>query len=85
MSLRIFQCSDADAAFIGPWYDNLQCGDTVRWFTQEIKAQYDTLPEPVPVQDITVAQTKGMCLLGPMPNVDTRHNWVTQDFASVVQ
>lgn len=80
MEFAIYQCSDADAAFLGlsnangivPW---------VEWLSGSRKAQYaaDGLPE----KPTSVAGLANCTLIGAIPQGDSRHVWSKTDFAQI--
>lgn len=78
MDFFVYQCADADAAFLGlstpagivPW---------VEWLSAGRKAQYrsDGLAE----KSAMVAGFVNCTLIGSLPQGDSRHTWVASDFA----
>lgn len=78
MELFVYQCNDADAAFLGlsnatgivPW---------VEWLSGGRKAQY--LADGLAVKQAMVGSFANCTLIGALPQGDSRHTWVASDFA----
>jgi hypothetical protein len=81
MAITVFQCTDADAAFVGASAEGVAVH--VSWADASMAARYRAVPT-VAGQDVTVAQLQSMILVGPLPQGDGRHAWDGSEFAAVV-
>lgn len=76
--LTIFEPTDAGAVFIG--FCSRGFGHTISWISNS--GTLDTYrANGFPTQKITVADCKGLWLVGDVPVGDHRHNWTAADFA----